>query len=713
MHKILLQQGTESGHYVVPDSLAAGVYQIIVYTNLTRNAGEAFMFRQNIRIMGEQVAESPSPFSVLFYPESGVLLSGVNNRVVARISGEMPPNTTGRLFQNDSLLLELRLDTIAVQTFFVKPSEKSKLDFRISDGQKLPFPAPVQGYTMQVDALNDPNHVVVRLLNNLPQTARKPLRLLAYAADLAIFEAEITPQRNLITIRMSRQELGVEGQIELLLLNETHHVLAARPVYLPHTGIYTSQLQFQNDSLKVQIVSPPQALPFEGRLAVCLRYFDPPAEPQINRYLFIGAFIADVSPSFDLTQPKIIDQLLMATPLPSNLKKTAKALELEAGFVFSGRVSSNHKPLTMPAQLTGFIQNDSAKVLFSGKTNDRGHFTTKPMQFYGKASLVAKATAANNKLLTIDFDKSDPFLPAWREAFVPPLKPLLKSQADVAAFLNKRKSQTLKEVVIKRKKAAPRDIRKPYLFADATIKINHERMGGQRLFEILQGKLGGILVDEDRGVTNLRLRGYMGVFMNGTPSTWHNERYILANEIASIDVLMDPALALGMRGLSVSQWQQAGALLINEGKSIFITFLSAQAVINGQLTLGGMLAVQYIIGQVNSPIEQLIGLLQSGQDAKISLERLNEVYELEEEEQPEATRKLPSKKHIYFKNVTFTYRGAGNEPIFQDLNLFIPEGKVTAIVGTSGSGKTTLLKLLLRFYDPIQGQIRVGDTPLA
>ena len=168
-----------------------------------------------------------------------------------------------------------------------------------------------------------------------------------------------------------------------------------------------------------------------------------------------------------------------------------------------------------------------------------------------------------------------------------------------------------------------------------------------------------------------------------------------------------------MRGLSVSQWQQAGALLINEGKSIFITFLSAQAVINGQLTLGGMLAVQYIIGQVNSPIEQLIGLLQSGQDAKISSERLNEVYKLDEEEQPEATRKLPPKKHIYFKNVTFTYKGAGNEPIFQDLNLFIPEGKVTAIVGTSGSGKTTLLKLLLRFYDPTKGQIQVGDTPIA
>lgn len=545
-HKIVLQQGAGSGHYVVPDSLAAGVYQIIAYTNLTRNAGEAFMFRQNIRIMGEQVAEAPSPFSMLFYPESGVLLSGINNRVVARVSGEMPPNATGQLFQNDSLLLELRLDTAAVQTFFVKPSEKSKIDFRLSGGQKLPFPAAVQGYTMQVDALNDPKDVVVRLLNNLPQAARKPLRLLAYAADSAIFEAEIIPQRNLTTIRMSRQELGVEGPIELLLRNEDNQVLATRAVYLPHTGGYTSQIQFQNDSLKVQIVSPPQALPFEGRLAVWLRYFDQPTEPQINHYLDIGAFVADVSPSFDLTQPKIIDQLLMATPLPSNQKTPVKALELERGFVFSGRVSSNRKPLAISAQLTGFIQNDSVKVLFSGKTNDVGRFTTKPMQFYGKASLVAKATAANNKFLTIDFDQSDPFVPAWRDAFVPPLKPLLKSQGDVAAFLNKRKSQTLQEVVIKRKKSAPRDMRKPYLFPDASIKIDDERFGGLRLFEILRGRMGGILVDEEKGVTNFRLRGLMGIFLNGTPSTWHMERYTLASDIASIDILMDPALALGM-----------------------------------------------------------------------------------------------------------------------------------------------------------------------
>ncbi len=171
---------------------------------------------------------------------------------------------------------------------------------------------------------------------------------------------------------------------------------------------------------------------------------------------------------------------------------------------------------------------------------------------------------------------------------------------------------------------------------------------------------------------------------------------------------------LQMRGLALSQYQQAGAFSINESKNIFITFLAAQAVITGQLTLGAMLAVQYIIGQLNSPIEQLIGFVQGLQDAKISLERLNEIHTLQDEEpldQPKPDQ-LPVNKHLQLSNLSFTYVGAGNEPVLHEVNLTIPAGKTTAIVGMSGSGKTTLLKLLLRFYESTSGEIRIGDTSL-
>ncbi|MFM2338925.1 MAG: hypothetical protein RL115_2118 [Bacteroidota bacterium] len=171
---------------------------------------------------------------------------------------------------------------------------------------------------------------------------------------------------------------------------------------------------------------------------------------------------------------------------------------------------------------------------------------------------------------------------------------------------------------------------------------------------------------------------------------------------------------LGFKGLSLNQTQQAGAFFINEGKNILITFFVAKAVLDGHLTLGAMIAVQYIIGQLNSPIEQLISFVQSAQDAKISLERLNEIHELEEEEVHGvgALVSLPSNKTIHFKNVSYTYPGAGNEPVLKNINIEIPKGKVTAIVGMSGSGKTTLLKLLLRYYENYSGEIKIGESSL-
>jgi ATP-binding cassette subfamily B protein len=171
---------------------------------------------------------------------------------------------------------------------------------------------------------------------------------------------------------------------------------------------------------------------------------------------------------------------------------------------------------------------------------------------------------------------------------------------------------------------------------------------------------------------------------------------------------------LSFKSLSLNQYQQAGAFFINEGKNILITFFVAKSVLDGQLTLGAMMAVQYIIGQLNSPVEQLINFAQQAQDAKISLERLNEIHQMEEEEPADTTlsKQLPEHKSIHLNNVSFTYAGAGNEPVLKNVNLTIPEGKTTAIVGMSGSGKTTLLKLFLKFYDNYQGEIKIGESNL-
>ncbi|KMQ62452.1 ABC transporter ATP-binding protein [Chryseobacterium sp. BLS98] len=169
---------------------------------------------------------------------------------------------------------------------------------------------------------------------------------------------------------------------------------------------------------------------------------------------------------------------------------------------------------------------------------------------------------------------------------------------------------------------------------------------------------------------------------------------------------------LRMKSLSLEQWQSVGGNFINQIKDVFVSFLSAKLVISGNLTLGMMLSVQYIIGQLNSPLLQLIEFIKQSQDAKISLERLGEIHDKEDEEtETEQYISVIPEKDIILKDVSFRYIGS-EDYVFENLNLNIPYQKTTAIVGASGSGKTTLLKLLLKFYEPIIGDVMIGDLKL-
>ena len=172
---------------------------------------------------------------------------------------------------------------------------------------------------------------------------------------------------------------------------------------------------------------------------------------------------------------------------------------------------------------------------------------------------------------------------------------------------------------------------------------------------------------------------------------------------------------LKVKGLTIAQYQSAGATFINEITNIFITVVAATAVLKGDMTLGMMLAVQFIIGQLNVPVSQIIGFFRMSQDARMSLDRLAEVHNLDDEEpDPGAkVRKLPERKDIYFNNLSYQYEGPRSPFALKDIDLFVEENKITAIVGTSGSGKTTLLKMLLGFYQPVSGEILIGDTQLS
>lgn len=164
------------------------------------------------------------------------------------------------------------------------------------------------------------------------------------------------------------------------------------------------------------------------------------------------------------------------------------------------------------------------------------------------------------------------------------------------------------------------------------------------------------------------------------------------------------------KSLALEQTQSVGSNFINEIKNMFITILSAKLVIDGEITLGMMMAISYIVGQLNAPVTQLISFMRDVQDANISLERLGEIHNMEDEEKEgdEKVINIPENAKITLKNISFRYTG-GLEPVLKDVSFTIPANKTTAIVGVSGSGKTTLMKLLLRFYELDKGEILIEN----
>ncbi len=171
---------------------------------------------------------------------------------------------------------------------------------------------------------------------------------------------------------------------------------------------------------------------------------------------------------------------------------------------------------------------------------------------------------------------------------------------------------------------------------------------------------------------------------------------------------------VSVKALMLHQNQQAGSLFINQAKNILIIFIAAKSVLDGNMTLGMLVAVQFIIGQLNGPIQDFITFITSAQDARISLERLGEIHKKDNEEDPMSSlnREMPGIRELSVENVMFQYEGPKSPKVLENILMEIPQNKVTAIVGPSGSGKTTLIKLLLGFYQPVEGRIKIGGIEL-
>jgi ATP-binding cassette, subfamily B, bacterial len=179
------------------------------------------------------------------------------------------------------------------------------------------------------------------------------------------------------------------------------------------------------------------------------------------------------------------------------------------------------------------------------------------------------------------------------------------------------------------------------------------------------------------------------------------------------EMLQNDLLFTRIKGLKISQFQSAGGTLIHETVNVVITIISATYVIDGSMTLGMMLAVQFIIGQLNGPVSQLVNFMRATQDTEISLERLSEVHRMNDEAKDDASKSsvLPENTSFFLRDVSFQYEGPGSPFVLENISMEIPRGEITAIVGESGSGKTTLLKLLMGFYRPVNGSISLDGIP--
>jgi ATP-binding cassette subfamily B protein len=238
--------------------------------------------------------------------------------------------------------------------------------------------------------------------------------------------------------------------------------------------------------------------------------------------------------------------------------------------------------------------------------------------------------------------------------------------------------------------------------------------------------VAGFLLSSAWVLIFMKKRGQLDFKRFGFCSESHNKVVQLVSGIADIKLanaeqqkrwewehIQAELFNANVKGLSIDQYQQSGAVLINQAKNLMIIFMTAMAVMNGTLTLGMMMAIIFILGQLNSPIQQLVTMARSFQEARLSLSRLGEVLQENTIESTALTLPfLPDDRTIRLRNVSFGYDHDEKNNVLHNISLCIPEGKVTAIVGPSGCGKTTLLKLLLGFYIPQEGMISVGGMAL-
>ncbi len=512
--KLWLERGKYRGKWVIPDTLK-GTYQLIVHNRWARNFDEHFWGRKNIQVFADSLPEDPRQDSlhVRFFPESGHLLSGVSNHVgfSSFTKKGYPKALTG-------WLLNAKGDTVSTFTsnaqgygdFYLIPDAAQTLKVVFEDKSEQVFPAALaKGYLIQAEALKDSASINIRLINNLSPSEWKPMRLLIHLRGQILYEAIVTPKRNITFIKIPRENLEGTGVMQLLLLDALNQPITTRAFYQPSAETTEEESNESN------------ARRFEAELYAC------PLDSSLLKN--------------DLNTLRYLDLLLLTHMIRPYDSPPSTEFEYESGISVRGSIRQvGGKPLAA-IPLVGFVNSDSTQVGFETKTNDAGRFSSPPLLFFGKTDLVIQLQSDKAKNAVILLDTLPDFIPKW-----------LWMPTAVIAEDQKRKlserwhhQKQVSSVATSANRAPQHDPRRNYTVTDKTIVVDERSMKGFALPLILELTMKKITLDNTGAyfteMGNSKSNGkHAALLIDGLSTDWESLKTLYGLEIEAIDFITDP-----------------------------------------------------------------------------------------------------------------------------------------------------------------------------
>ncbi len=537
--KLWIDQGKFSGKWVIPDSLQSDTYQLIAHNNWARNFDERFWGRKNIRVITNTPLQNPVEDSVqtTFFPESGNFISGLSNRV-----GLASFTKAGNPVSIKGWVLTPTADTIAAfhsneqgyGSFYVNPHPGQTLKAILSNGTVVSFPQAVaKGYIIQTEVLKDTAAVTIKIINNLLPAEWKPMRLLVHLRGQILYEAIVTPKRNLTVAKIPREDLEGTGVMQILLLDGLNHPIATHAFYQP--AVET----------------------------------DEESKPQFDTLLFESELYGG---NFSLTPAdsnllKNTELLLLTQAVRSYSLEKPPSFEYKTGLNITGKLTQESGKPIVNAPIIGFINSDSTQLNFQGITDKSGHFSSPPLSFFGKAEVVIQVQNGV-KAAVILLDTLPSYIPQW--VWIPGV-PISDSAMKNATDRLIQRKNNLTSVVTK---SIQRDFRRNYPKADITIKVDERSMKGFTFFRILDFAPKSLIIKGDgayfAGADHLKTNETkLALLIDGLPTTWESLKSLYGFDIEAIDIIKEQSLP-GTKGIMNVLLKPESGFLADQGIKRFV-----------------------------------------------------------------------------------------------------------------------------------------------